>query len=376
MDHISFPVGSGDLNEHITAVLAFGFLSISLLMNTIANFFFLRRIPPLDGEVAESVAVIVPMRNESANVQSLIESLKSQIGLRKINFIIVDDNSTDDTFTKVHALVGKDDRFQLIQAPPLENGWMGKPATMQHGIKSSASEIVVFIDADVSLGKDAIARAVRTLINLHLDYISAYPKQGARTWSECLIQPLLQWSWMATVPLRLSEKSRNPAFCVANGQFFVVQRVALENIDNLQRIRSAVLDDIYLARELVRSGYHGTVVDGSAIATCRMYSSWKELREGYGKSLHIAFGSRAGAAAAVMFFFFAGPLPLLFALAGSKIALSAFVAIIFTRVISARSSEGNVWLSLLHPFSMLLVSYLLVRSWVYRNTVIWKGRTL
>lgn len=358
------------------AALLLAVVSVSLLLNAVANFFFLRRIDPRDGEIPESVAVVVPMRNESSNVESLVDSLKSQIGLLKVDFILVDDNSSDDTFTKVSKLTEQDMRFHLLQAPPLEIGWMGKTAAMQCGVRASRSEFVVFIDADVDLEKDAISRSIKTLKNLGLNFISAYPKQEAKTWSERLIQPLLQWSWMATVPLRISESSKNPAFCVANGQFLIVQRNALESIHNLERIKGAVLDDIYLARELVRSGFHGTVVDGSSIASCRMYSSWKELREGYGKSLHVAFGSRAGAAVAIAFFLLAGPLPLILAIAGSKIALGAFAAITLTRVISARSSRGNIWLSLLHPFSMLLLSYLLVRSWMNRDTVMWKGRTL
>ena len=360
----------------MNAILALGVISIFLFLNSIANLFLLRRIHSLSERVTETVAVVVPMRNESANVQELIDSLKSQIGLAHVEFILIDDNSTDDTYMAARNFVGKDDRFRILQAPPLEIGWMGKPAAMHFGLQCSTSEIVAFIDADVRLEKDAIARAITTLKDLNLNYISAYPKQEAKTWSERLIQPLLQWSWMATVPLRLSESSKNPAFCVANGQFFLVQRKALEKIDYLERIKHAVLDDIYLARELVRSGNHGTVVDGSKIARCRMYSSWKELKEGYGKSLHVAFGTVLGAVVAVAFFLLTGVLPFLLVLAGSKIALFVCICIILTRVISAITCRGNAWLSLLHPFSMILLSYLVVRSWVHRDSVLWKGRSL
>jgi cellulose synthase/poly-beta-1,6-N-acetylglucosamine synthase-like glycosyltransferase len=245
---------------------------------------------------------------------------------------------------------------------------------MQYGIEESTSELVVFIDADVRLSNDAIARAVTTLQDLNLNFISAYPMQVAKTWSEKLIQPLLQWSWMSSVPLRISEKSKNPAFCVANGQFFVVERQALRKIEDLYRIRSAVLDDIFLARELVRSGFHGTVIDGSKIASCRMYSSWSELREGYGKSLHTAFGSIFGTAIAISLFLLTGVLPLASAFFGSKIGLAAFFAITATRALSAITSRGKMWHCILHPFSMLLLIYLLIRSWVKRNHVLWKGR--
>jgi hypothetical protein len=273
-------------------------------------------------------------------------------------------------------LIKGDDRFTLLQSPPLAAGWLGKTATMQFGFERSASDIVVFVDADVRLEKEAIARSVATLRSLNLMFISAYPRQIAITWSEKLIQPLLQWSWMTTVPLRIPEISGNPAFCVANGQFLLIERKALQHIGGLERIRGAVLDDIFLARELVRSGFHGTAIDGSKIASCRMYSSWHELRDGYGKSLHVAFGGIFGSAIAIAFFLFAGVIPFGSALFGSRIGMAALVAVILTRVISAISCRGKMWLSILHPISMTLLIYLLVRSWVKRDQILWKGRSL
>ena len=351
-------------------------IALFLFLNTLANVVLLRRARPFGQEIETPVAVIVPLRNEEENINELFHSLQKQTGLKNVKFHLVNDNSTDDTLLLAQRLVKSDSRFLLHEAPPLAPGWLGKPATLQYGLDHSESEIAIFIDADVRLESAAIARAVSTLGSLKLNFISAYPLQIARTWSECLIQPLLQWSWMATVPLRISERSKNPAFCVANGQFFVVERSALEKIEGLARIKSAVLDDIFLARELVRAGLHGTVIDGSKIAQCRMYSSWGELREGYGKSLHVAFGGILGKFTAISLFLMTGVIPLVAAMFGSKVGLATFLGVTVTRILSAMSCRGKVWLSITHPLSILLLVYLLLRSWSTRKSVQWKGRSI
>ena len=46
--------------------------------------------------------------------------------------------------------------------------------------------------------------------------------------AERLVQPLLQWSILTFLPLRLAERSRRPSLAAANGQFLVVRRAAYE----------------------------------------------------------------------------------------------------------------------------------------------------
>jgi hypothetical protein len=49
---------------------------------------------------------------------------------------------------------------------------------------------------------------------------------------------------------------------VANGHFFVVRRSALAAIGGYQSVKQSVIDDVFLARELVKSGSSGTVING------------------------------------------------------------------------------------------------------------------
>jgi hypothetical protein len=243
-------------------------------------------------------------------------------------------------------------------------------------LERSTGEIIISIDADVRLTSDAISKAVTLLKNAQLDFLSPYPKQLALSWSERLIQPLLQWSWMSTVILRVAEKSSLASTVVANGQFFVVRKAALDQVGGYDSVRNKVLDDVELARSLVKNGSHGCVANGAAIASTRMYSSWTEIKAGYGKSLHAAFGSVLGSAIAIAFIFLTGIAPLIAGITGSSIGWYAFAAVTLTRAMSAIKVGKSGLDAFLHPISSALLIYLIIYSWTMRGQVQWKGRTL
>jgi hypothetical protein len=247
---------------------------------------------------------------------------------------------------------------------------------LQQLFERSSGQIIVSVDADVRLVPDAINRAVTLLKNTQLDFLSPYPKQLAHSWSERLIQPLLQWSWMSTVILRIAEKASISSMVVANGQFFVVRRAALVQVGGYESVRNKVLDDVELARALVKQGSHGCVANGAEIASTRMYSSWRQIQAGYGKSLHAAFGSVFGSALAITFLFITGIAPLIAGITGSPIGWYAYAAVTLTRVMSSIKTGKNGLDALLHPISSALLMYLIIYSWLMRGQVQWKGRTL
>lgn len=342
-----------------------------LLSMTLVNFVLLRT-PKRASEITERIGVVVPLRNESENVEALIATLSAQIG--PFHFYLLDDNSEDLTLELLKSLTQEDPRFTLVIGKPLAHGWIGKTWALQQLYEHSHEEIIISLDADVRLSKGALNFAVTGLNDFNLDFISPYPQQIAVSWGERLVQPLLQWSWLTTVPLRLAESFGRPSMAVANGQFFLVRRAALMKIDGYQRVKDAVIDDLHLARQLISSGATGTVVNGSKIAQTRMYSQWSEIKSGYGKSLHKAFGSILGSIFVVFFLVASSIAPLVFTLMGNEYGLIALLAIIATRMLSAIKSNGKILDSLLHPISVLALIYLIVHSYLVRHSVLWKGR--
>ncbi|MSO43267.1 MAG: glycosyltransferase [Candidatus Planktophila sp.] len=346
-----------------------------LLFISISNFFTIRE-PRTDSKIEDSVSVIVAMRNEAENVAALVQSLLAQSSLTDVEFIFLDDNSEDNTLELLRLAASGQPHVRVIQGAPLPSGWIGKTWALHQLFKASRGEIIVSIDADVRITPDAISKSITLMRSKTLDFISPYPRQIATTLGERLIQPLLQWSWMTTLLLRVAERASFSSMAVANGQFFLVRRAALTASGGYESVKAAILDDVFLARALLKSGSHGVVVNGAAIAECRMYTSWAQIESGYGKSLRYAFGSHFGSIIAVIFIFLTGIAPLVLALTGSLWGWLGFALITCTRILSAIRARTRIIDSLFHWISSTLLIYLIIYSYLKRGEITWKGRAI
>src|SRR5262249_50053134 len=71
-----------------------------------------------------SVRVIVPMRNEEANIGACLDGLRAQdYPHDRLDIIVVDDNSSDGSSALMRRQGAADGRVRLIGAGPLLAGW-------------------------------------------------------------------------------------------------------------------------------------------------------------------------------------------------------------------------------------------------------------
>ncbi len=351
------------------------------------------RVPPVSPPpTAEPVAVLLPVRDEAHRVEPCLRALLRQTGVRDLRVLVLDDGSTDGTAELVRRVAGADPRVRVLEGAALPDGWWGKPWACQQladracamrprpdGGTSRMPDVLVFVDADVVLAPHAVAASVALLRWSGLDLVSPYPRQLAHTVAERLVQPLLQWSWLTTLPLRVAERSARESLAAANGQLLVVDTGAYLRAGGHAAVREAMLDDVALLRAVKRSGGRGTVVDGTDLATCRMYDGWPALREGYAKSLWSAFGSPAGATAVLAGLGVAYVLPPLAALRGSRAGAVGYAAAVAGRVVTARRTGGRAWPdACAHPVSVAAFAGLVVDSLRRhrRGTLTARGRRL
>jgi glycosyltransferase involved in cell wall biosynthesis len=347
-------------------MLEFWLCAIALII-TVANVINMR-VVGLKGAttISESVDILIPMRDEEDNVEGSLKSALNSELLESSSVYALDDNSTDQTGQLISEF-----KVNKLTGSQLPAGWLGKVWACHNLSKAGSGKYLVFLDADVRLHPYAIASAITKMNKFGWDFISPYPRQIAGSFLEKLIQPLLQWSWLASVPLRLAEKFPNRSMTIANGQFFVVKRSAYEEAGGHSAIPGEVLDDLELARLLVSKGFKGGVADGSAVASCRMYKTNSQLIDGYTKSLWKAFGGQFGTVVAILLLFFTGISPYLgIGAPATFIFLSRFLAAIKTR--------SNPAYAFLHPISIVILLYLIVLSSMRksRGTLIWRGRTI
>lgn len=338
----------------------------------------LRRPPQPPPPVTAAVSVLVPARNEAHRIGPTIRSLLDQRGLDDAEILVLDDRSTDGTADVVTGTANGDVRVRLLTGAEPPPGWLGKPHACAQLSAAARGEVLVFVDADVVLSPDAVAAGVAMLRTPQpLDLLSPWPRQLAAGWAGRLVQPLLAWSWLTTLPLRIAERSGRPSMAAANGQFLLVTAEALACAGGWAAVADAVLDDIFLARAVRASGGRTGIADGSSLAVCRMYASGRELRDGYCKSLWAAFGSPAGAVAVATALTVVYVLPAAAALTGSRTGAVGYAAGVLGRLVAARwCGSGFAWEALAHPLSVLALLELLASSFAgrRRGTLQWKGR--
>jgi len=135
-----------------------------------------RRAERLDDEWLPSVSIVVPAHNEAAVIDRCLTSIKAQdYPHDKLEIIVVDDGSTDDTADRIEGHVNGEvgpESFRVrgrpIKVGPfkgtltlIKNGHAGKAHALNAGIAASTGDVVVNIDSDVVLAQEAV-RAIAT----------------------------------------------------------------------------------------------------------------------------------------------------------------------------------------------------------------------
>ncbi|MGH9060548.1 MAG: glycosyltransferase, partial [Acidimicrobiales bacterium] len=98
------------------------------------------------------VSVIVPARDEAASLPHLLASLAAQTEPAG-EVIVVDDGSRDDT-AALAAAAG----VTVVPAGEPPPGWAGKPWACHVGSEAASGDVLVFLDADVTLAPDGLGR--------------------------------------------------------------------------------------------------------------------------------------------------------------------------------------------------------------------------
>ncbi len=258
------------------------------------NWVTVRRLTVQADSVIETVTVCVPARDEETRLPGLVADLRAQRGVARLRVLILDDASTDDTYGVALEAAAGDPRIMVLRndtEPP--DGWTGKAAACARLAQDVRTPVLVFLDADVRLAPDAIAAAVTELRRRRVALLSPWPFQRAESCAEALVQPLLCWSWAASLPITVANRSLRPSTAVACGQFLVFDTAAYRAIGGHRAVAASPTEDLDLARTLRRAGHPTALVAAGRLAATRMYRNASELEAGYTRWLWSAYGGTA-----------------------------------------------------------------------------------
>jgi len=191
------------------------------------------------GDVTPSVSVLIAAYNEADGIAAKVRNALAQdYPTDRLEVVVVDDGSDDDTAARVRAIV--DDRLTLIVMP--ERG--GKVTALNHGIRATSGEVVVYTDANAEFAPDAVRRLVRAFADPEVGGVCGNqenrPGRGALAVGETLY-----WEFDKTLK-RL--ESRTGSIVAADGSIYAIRR------EHVEPVPLGVTDDFFLSTGVVRQG--------------------------------------------------------------------------------------------------------------------------
>lgn len=338
--------------------------------------------------VGDKVSLVVPCRNEEHNLDILIPSLLKQ-DYPHIEFLFLDDRSTDRTLEKLEAYRAKDSRIRILRGAALPEGWTGKNHALHQLIQAATGHWILETDADTVHHPHSVSSAVRYAQEKKIDMLTLTAKCICKTFGEHLVQPMGIGCF--SVWFRLEEvndpASQTPLAC---GQYLLIRKKALEASGGQAAVKDAVTEDLELFKIMKRLGYRCELAIGSHLFATRMYRSFKESwigwRRIYLHGLQKNIPSIVQKIGMLIFFSFSPFLILALsafywasgneawmpvcALSG---ALCAFI--LFLRSRSHVALKADQWSILLHPASALVIAAILVDCLHHHfagKKVVWK----
>ena len=244
-----------------------------------------------------SVAVLIPARNEAANIEACLRSLLAQ-DYPNLQIWLYDDQSTDDTAAIARGVASTTEQptIHVVEGTsPPPPGWLGKANALHNLYAAVRAELdpdyVLFTDADVTFEPTAVSQAVATAIAWRAGLLSIFPRQIVLTLAERLAVPIaLHWTVYNFLPLPVAFNTKIPAFAAANGQFMLFTREAYDSCGGHAAVRDNILEDVSLARAVKQAGHRAILADGGSTIYTRMYKGAGEVWSGYSKNAYAFFG--------------------------------------------------------------------------------------
>ena len=213
------------------------------------------------------VSVIVPARNEQAVLESALRSRLTDPD-PNLQFIFVNDRSTDRTGQIMASIAEGDPRVEYLEIEELPEGWLGKVHAMHSALALVRGSWILLSDADVHVAPGVVRRTVDLAESAGVEHLAALP--AIRTPSLGLrlcLSPLMR---LLMFVVRLwSVHVRGSSAAMGVGAFNLVRRDAFAAAGGLEALRMEVIDDIGVGAIIKRSGGGSLIVaarDGVRLA--------------------------------------------------------------------------------------------------------------
>lgn len=314
----------------------------------------------------ERVSLLVPARDEAANLPRTLPGLAAQ-GVGEV--LVLDDHSQDGT-AEIAAAV---DGVKVLTGAPLPDGWLGKAWALQQLATAARGDWLVFTDADVHWEPGAVAGFVAEVEAQNARVGSIFPTQDTRTLGERLTVPVIDEVLLSGLPYPILHADVSPHAVAMNGQAIAIHREAYDAIGGWAAVAGRIVEDVAFGRVARRQGHDVALMLGDGVVHTRMYAGYRDAMAGFGKNLLTAHGgSRTLLAADLAWHAAVYTLPAVLARRVHAWRLPLVLGVAQRAVVAATTRRSPLE-ALLAP--LLPLAGVPVAARAMRRTQTWKGRS-
>ena len=323
------------------------------------------------------VSILIPARNEEAVIGKLLSSLQ-ELEYPDFEVIICNDHSSDNTEEILNWFAGEDERIHWFLGEKLHGDWQGKNLACHQLAQRANGKYMIFLDADVELSPDVLAKAVAFFQEKKLMLLSVFPQQRMESLAECLTVPVMNWILQSLLPMILVQKTNFPSLSAANGQFMMFETENYRINQWHSKVRNQHVEDIRIARMIKSEGFKIAVLLGNKDIFCRMYRQFDEAAVGFSRNMHEYFGGHRLLMLIFWFMVSFGPFIVFYSLDLKFLGLFVVLVVVNRLMVAIACRQHGLWSVLLHPLQMIsftgIVFYNLFRR--IRKETVWKGRRI
>ena len=275
LGHILQKIGANDTVAFIFFTLGFSLIAIYgifLLINIIG--LLLLKTKQNSSQYTPSISVIVAIRDGGQSLPRLINSFLSQSYSGDVEFILVDDDSTDDTKAIIKEAEIKDPRFKYISSKDGSAQLKYKKRALDAGIKNSNNSILLFTDVDCIVEPGWVDSMARSFDN-ETDYIVGFSRSKFKYGFANLFQRIdfliLMFSAVATTYIKypLASSGQNQAY----------RRDLFNKVGGYNKIYKLLMgdDSIFLQLCLKENINVKFCMNHQSFVYCRPEKTWKSL---------------------------------------------------------------------------------------------------
>jgi poly-beta-1,6-N-acetyl-D-glucosamine synthase len=214
-----------------------------------------------------AVTVIVAAYNEEANIAATLRSIAQQSYAGPLEIILVDDGSTDGTVAAAQAEGLKD--LTILKMPV--NG--GKARALNAALRAAHEGLIVTVDADSYLFKDALQNIVARYASDPTGTVAVAGAVFARNSRTNLLTKVQEWDYFHGIGVVKRTQSLYQGTLVAQGAFSLYSKSALEEVGGWPEL---IGEDIVMSWALLNKGYRIGYAEDAIVFT-NVPETWSQF---------------------------------------------------------------------------------------------------